>query len=217
MPNWCNNHIVLQHDDPAMIKRAYDALERGEFLSEFIPCPAELLDERTGSFGGPDADVKDQLRKDLVEKYGYSGWYDWQVNNWGTKWDTGEQGNNDINPNDPGMLTAGFDTAWSPPVSAYEKLSDLGFRVHAMYYEPGMAYAGIWSTEDGDEEFNLGGMDSAQAAADLPQELDECFGISEQMAEYEAENEEEELTEWLKDGIDKTSQLIEIKEDILVK
>ena len=29
MPNWCNNNLVLEHDDPAMIKRAYDALERG--------------------------------------------------------------------------------------------------------------------------------------------------------------------------------------------
>jgi hypothetical protein len=29
------------------------------------------------------------------------------------------------------------------------------------------------------------------------------FGISESMAEYEAENEEEELSEWIKDGADK--------------
>jgi hypothetical protein len=34
------------------------------------------------------------------------------------------------------------------------------------------------------------------------------FGISESMAEYEAENEEEELTEWLKDGIEKKSLLV---------
>ena len=34
-------------------------------------------------------------------------------------------------------------------------------------------------------------------------ELDDMFGISESMAEYEAENEEEELTEWLKDGAEK--------------
>jgi hypothetical protein len=28
------------------------------------------------------------------------------------------------------------------------------------------------------------------------------------MAEYEAENEEEDLTEWLKDGVEKKAQLI---------
>jgi hypothetical protein len=32
MPNWCNNNLTLTHEDPAMIQRAYDALERGEFL-----------------------------------------------------------------------------------------------------------------------------------------------------------------------------------------
>jgi len=38
-------------------------------------------------------------------------------------------------------------------------------------------------------------------------ELDEAFAISESIREYEAENEEE-LTEWIKDGVDKNSQLI---------
>jgi hypothetical protein len=38
-------------------------------------------------------------------------------------------------------------------------------------------------------------------------ELDDMFGISESMAEYEAENEEE-LTEWLKDGVEQKKALI---------
>ena len=34
-------------------------------------------------------------------------------------------------------------------------------------------------------------------------ELDQCFGISESIREYEAENQEdEELTEWIKDGVE---------------
>jgi hypothetical protein len=105
------------------------------------------------------------------------------------------------------MLTAGFDTAWSPPVRAYEKLSELGFIVNAMYYESGMAYCGTWTTEDGDEEFNLEGMSADQVEADLPADLDNMFGISETIREYEAENEEE-LTAWIKDGADKKAQLI---------
>jgi hypothetical protein len=39
MPNWCNNNLTLSHDDPAMIQRAFDALERQEFLQEFCPVP----------------------------------------------------------------------------------------------------------------------------------------------------------------------------------
>jgi hypothetical protein len=38
-------------------------------------------------------------------------------------------------------------------------------------------------------------------------ELDECFGISECMREYEAENEEE-LTAWIKDGAEQNAKLI---------
>ena len=202
MPNWCNNHVTLTHEDPAMIKRAYDALERGEFLNEFIPVPEDL--KITSGFlgSGPEQEELERKTKANVEKYGYGNWYDFSCGEWGTKWDTGEQGNNDINPNDPCMLTAGFDTAWSPPIRAYEKLEELGFMIDAMYYESGMAFAGVWSSEFGDDEYNLEGMSSDQVEAELPTELDNMFGISETIREYEAENEEE-LTAWIKDGAEK--------------
>ena len=202
MPNWCNNHITLQHDDPTMIKRAYDALERGEFLQEFIPVPKDLSETVSGFLGNGDEQKALEAKTQAnIEKYGYGNWYDYCVGEWGTKWDTGEQGNNDINPNDPRMLTAGFDTAWAPPIAAYEKLMDLGFTVKAMYFEPGMCFAGIW--EDGHDDCYQDWGDSEGAKATLPVELDDMFGISESQAEYEAENEEEELTEWIKDGVEK--------------
>jgi hypothetical protein len=206
MPNWCNNHLTLTHEDPAMIKRAYDALERGEFLSEFIPVPKDLTETVSGFVGEPERAKHEAQMEANRANHGYKDWYDFCVNEWGTKWDCGEQGNADINPNDPRMLTAGFDTAWSPPVAAYEKLMDLGFSVKAGYYEPGMAFAGLW--EDGvDDFYELGEMSAAEVAAQLPTGLDDLFGISECMAEYEAENEEE-LTQWIKDGAEKKAQLI---------
>ena len=211
MPNWCNNHVTMTHEDPAMIKRAYDALERGEFLQEFIPVP-ESLKIVAGCVGDPDEQKK--LEEDTarnLEVHGYGNWYDYCVGEWGTKWDTGESGNNDINPNDPKMLTAGFDTAWAPPIRAYEKLEELGFMIDAMYYESGMAFAGVWSSEFGDDEYNLEGMSSDQVEAELPTELDNMFGISETIREYEAENEEE-LTTWIKDGKEANDKLALIAE-----
>jgi len=207
MPNWCNNHVTLTHKDPAMIKRAYDALERGEFLNEFIPVPADLQIV-AGCVGDPDEQKKlEEATASNVEKYGYGNWYDYCVGEWGTKWDTGESGNNDIHP-DGLMLTAGFDTAWAPPTRAYEKLTDLGFTVDAMYYESGMAYCGIWTSDGGDEEYSLEGMSSDQVEAELPSELDMMFGISECIREYEEENEED-LTAWLKDGKEKLGLITE--------
>jgi hypothetical protein len=71
-----------------------------------------------------------------------------------------------------------------------------------MYYEGGMNFAGIW--EDGIDECYQDWGDAQGAKDTLPQELDDCFAISESQAEWEAENEEEEeLTEWIKDGAEK--------------
>jgi hypothetical protein len=203
MPNWCNNNLILEHDDPAMIKRAYDALERGEFLNEFIPVP-EQLKIVAGCVGDPDEQKKleaDTARN--LEELGYGNWYDFCVGEWGTKWDCGEQGASDIHP-DGKLLHTFFDTAWAPPVAAYEKLVEMGFRVEAMYYEPGMAYAGSFG-EGGDEEISLEGLSADDIERDYA-DLDECFGIAESIREYEAENQEE-LTEWIKDGVEERKKI----------
>ena len=207
MPNWCNNNLTLTHEDPAMILRAKEALDRGEFLAEFIPVP-EQLQIVAGSVGDPVEQAKLEAdTKRNQEELGYSNWYDYCVGEWGTKWDVGDEGATDIHP-DGKMLHTYFDSAWSPPIAAYEKLTEMGFTVGAMYYEGGMAYAGVW--EDGvDDYYDLGGMNSSQVESDLPVELDEAFGISESMREYEEENQEE-LTEWLKDGVEQKKALVSL-------
>jgi len=203
MPNWCNNNLTLEHEDPAMITRARDALLRGEFLNEFIPVPADLQIV-AGSVGDPVEQAElERKTAENVEKYGYGNWYDFCVGEWGTKWDVGCEGSTDVHP-DGKMLHTYFDSAWSPPINAYSKLEELGFKVNAMYYEGGMAYAGAYG-DGNDEEINLEGMSADDIERDHP-ELDECFGISECMREYEAENEEE-LTTWIKDGIEENKKI----------
>jgi hypothetical protein len=65
-----------------------------------------------------------------------------------------------------------------------------------------MSFVGKW--EDGcDDYYEYAGENSKTVRAAIGDELDDMFGISESMAEYEAENEEEELTEWIKDGAEK--------------
>ena len=190
MPNWCNNVIELTHEDPAMIERAKKAFVDGKFLEEFIPVPESLqiVAGRVGSDEEPDQKELERRSAENLETHGYANWYDYCVNEWGTKWDVGGDG---IEPSIDGKtLTASFDSAWAPPCAAYEKLLGLGFTVRAYYYEGGMCYAGIW--EDGqDDYYDLSGMDSAAVQEQLPTELDEMFCISEYMSEYEAENAEE--------------------------
>lgn len=189
MPNWCNNSVEIYHEDPAMLERVRKAFDEGTLLAEFIPIP-QSLKIVAGCVGDPDEQKK--LEEDTArnkEVHGYGNWYDFCVNEWGTKWDIAADGNpaQDI----PGGLMLGFESAWAPPCAAYEKLTEQGFRIRAMYFEPGMAFAGIW--EDGiDDFYEYGGLDSAGIAEELPVELDEAFGISEDVAQWEAENAEEE-------------------------
>lgn len=201
MPNWCGNTLTITHTDPVMIKRAYEAFARSEFLNEFIPVPKDLADTVSGSYADADAQAALQAQEQAnIEKHGYKTWYDFCVNEWGTKWDVGDgQG---IQTWDDHELVVYFDSAWAPPIAAYEKLMDLGFTVYATYYEPGCAFAGIY--EDGtDSCYDLAGMNSSEVRNDIPEELDDAFCISESMAEYEAENEDE-VTAWYKDGVEET-------------
>jgi len=200
MPNWCGNTLTLSHEDPTMIARAKEAFIRGEFLNEFIPVPEDLK-ITAGRVSDPD----EQARLESQERYnrethGYTSWYDFCINEWGTKWDIGDgQGVQTWSDHD---LVVYFDSAWSPPITAYGRLIDLGFSIYATYYEPGCAFAGVF--EDGhDDYYDLSGMDSGDVQQQLPQELDDAFGISESMAEYEAENEDE-VTTWYKEGVEAT-------------
>jgi len=190
MPNWCNNSVEITHEDPAMIERVREAFNKGALLQEFIPVPPalQIVSGRVGDDTDPEQIKLHEQTMHNLSTYGYATWYDYCVNEWGTKWDVG--GDNpaqDI----PGGLMLGFDSAWAPPCAAYEKLTEQGFRITAMYYEPGMAFAGVWDNGN-DDYYEYSGLDSAGIAETLPVELDEAFGISESVAEWEAENAEEE-------------------------
>ncbi len=185
MPNWCSNGITLRHADPAMIDRVIKGQEG--LLMEFLPTPQELVDTVAGSMAhGPERDAHQAQMKSNIEKYGYKDWYDWNVANWGTKWDFNLE---NVERQDPNTVTASFESAWAPPTGAYEKLMALGFEVEAMYYEPGMQFVGKWDNGE-DDYYEYGGETSATVREAIGAELDDYFGISEEMAQYEEEDQE---------------------------
>jgi hypothetical protein len=192
MPNWCNNTLELQHEDPAMIERAKRAFAEGKLLSEFCPVP-DSLHIVAGRVGDDADEAQKKLEEDTARNlatHGYGNWYDYCVNEWGTKWDVGGNDYNEPQQDSPNKITMSFDSAWAPPCAAMDKFMDLGFSVRLYYYEPGMAFCGIYD-EDGDNYFDIGGMNSEQVAEELPEVLDEMFCISETIAEYEEEENQE--------------------------
>lgn len=75
-------------------------------------------------------------------------WYNWNITNWGTKWDVSQ----DIShfDSEDTSLVYGFQTAWSPPIPALQELS----RQH-----PNADISLWWEEEQGfggEEEFSAG-------------------------------------------------------------
>ena len=201
MPNWCNNNVTITHSDPEKLEALAGAVREGKFCNHVIPTPKELTETVAGHMGEDYAQELNQFKMELNLKYfGAKDWYDFQTSRWGTKWDVDAyEGENTKVEN--GVLQFGFDSAWSPPVGVYEELTEQGFTVKAFYYEPGMAYCGVW--EDGfDDHYDIGNMTSDQVRDTLPEELDDMMGISEAMAEYE-EMEKDEVQTWYEDGVEK--------------
>ena len=56
------------------------------------------------------------------EKYGSNNWYDWSINNWGTKWNSCESV---ITYKDEEDLHYVFQTAWSPAIPVIKKLAEM--------------------------------------------------------------------------------------------
>lgn len=123
MPNWCMNNITVSHPDPAKLQKFVDAYNSGETCQGFIPRPENI--------NNSDAFAAD-------------GWYTWNVNNWGTKWDFGKDEYNDPIAIENGKVVISFNTAWSPPIPFYDYLVNLGYKVDATYFEPGMCFCGIY-------------------------------------------------------------------------
>jgi len=134
MPNWCNNVLILNEDsNDSILKVLKDYIdENGNLVFDRImPMPEEL---RGTTSPTPD-DMNEDTKKQLILKYGADNWWDWCVQNWGTKWEP------DCISADDGHVS--FSTAWSPPIGIVKQLSKLtGRNFRLTYIEEGMDFCG---------------------------------------------------------------------------
>jgi len=155
MPNWCANVVVIEATElegAQKLRQLENHLnDEGGLFEFFIPIPEELNNPLTGRFGGEDAEAIDALREELKEKYGFSGWYDFCIAKWGSKWDA----RIDDFYRDGDEVTIYFDTAWSPPIAFYQTLfEEFNMKVKATFVEQGANYIGYYVDGDyKDQEF----------------------------------------------------------------
>ena len=199
MPNWCDNQLSITGPNSVIDKiekivKDDDRHKENGLLNFFHPMPKEL----EGTTSPSSASNKPQP---MIE--GFDCCYDWRCHNWSTKWEVCEFYGVDrqyLKEQNEGESTIsfGFSSAWAPPINAYEKFleNNSDCFIRAYYYEGGCDFMGLW--EDG--------VDDCYAPSDykstddfwqdgIGSTLDDVFNITESMAEYEAEQEEEKLNE----------------------
>jgi len=192
MPNWCDNQITITGPNSVIDKIEKIVKEEKEengLLNFFHPMPKEL----EGTTSPSSASDKPQP---MIE--GFDNWYDWRVENWGTKWELCEFYGVDrqhLNDSlDESTISFAFSSAWAPPIGAYEQFlaDNENCSLKAYYYEGGCDFMGEWDN----------GSDDCYAPSDykstddfwqdgIGSTLDDIFNITESMAEYEAEQEAE--------------------------
>lgn len=187
MPNWCSNNVIVRHEDPEQIAKVVQGYSQGSLFAEFFPCPAELSAPiEIGENYNDRVAAQEAVNK---EKYGYTSWYDWCINNWGTKWDAGNENDEDLDCVDPNKVQLSFDTAWQPPVAFFEKLTELGFDITAYYLEEGQGFVGKYTNAQGDESFNFDGSEDLE---DIPDDIREFWDLDTICEWRDDEDEEEE-------------------------
>ena len=129
MPNWCYNGLSVTGDKNKLKPLIDIAKGDGEgFFQAIKPMPKEL--EGTNA------------------PHDKPNWYDWRLENWGTKWDASDIDWQGLEENDNGTVTIhlSFQTAWSPPEGIFDALNK-DFEVQADFEECGVEMEGIY--EDG--------------------------------------------------------------------
>ena len=165
MPNWCLNRLTIEHEDRAKVMEFAYAYKEGKACDHYLPVPRDESGEL----------ITDEKHPDY--------WYNWCVNNWGTKWDIGSE-NGEMHGLHPTVVgnqaTMSFDSAWAPPIGLYDRLQLLGFKVEASYFEPGIGFAGRWI--DGEDQY----YEAAGSYQDFPQDLIEEYNMDEFYEDTEA-------------------------------
>lgn len=160
MPNWCNNHAIVRHEDLDMVAKLVTACNEEQLFNTFVPRPPEEEEN----------------------------WYNWNISNWGTKWEASHYDETFAGAENPHEAVLAFDTAWAPPIEFYNRLVEQGFKVEACYYEPGMNFCGEYN--DGVDEYVEieGGSDWVQEF--VPEKVNEIFAIAENMEIWEQEQDD---------------------------
>lgn len=133
MPNWCDCELDVQGENAEAFVRAVATEDNAFCFNSIVPQPEGLLDRPSRS---------------TAAKYSMPDWYDWRIENWGTKWESCDAEYHGREDN----WFFRFQTAWSPPTpvvkEASRKFSNTVFALR--FYEGGMGMQGFSAFKNGE-------------------------------------------------------------------
>lgn len=126
MPNWCFDRL--------------EVIGEAEVVANFKSAS-------TNADGDFSFDCLVPMPEALRKPDGGDGWYNWSVDNWGTKWDVrGDEVYTSHDVTDEGLsrLTLDFTTAWAPPSEWLQRVAPLypTLQFTLWFDEPGACFAG---------------------------------------------------------------------------
>jgi hypothetical protein len=163
MPNWCSNTFEVTGP-----KAKIDEFEK--FLNEnngkewfdfFAPTPEEFREE---------------------------GWYEWNVNNWGCKWNCDAQ---DWDRKED-TISFWFDSPWAPPTELYNKIQEDGFSVTAQYNEEGVGFVGEF-VDGVCEDYEYSSLDDLD---EIPERMVEYWNLRENLESWEDDEDDDDNLEF---------------------
>ena len=166
MPNWTSNDLTITAKSkkaiPDLSKFKEVALtvdNKGQDLlldfEKFVPYPKEVYEDKDEQVEieklkreGKEGEAKKLEILFKLKEHKEFNWYDFNVTNWGTKWNA----NINIEPVLEGnKLFYTFNTAWSPPLLVIVAMSlqfpNLYFKLK--YYEGAMGFKGVVECKNG--------------------------------------------------------------------
>jgi len=141
MPNWCNNELVIE-GKPKDLSKLMKAIEITK---------SEATDEHTQSVFSCHRVIPRPSSED-------SNWYEWNIENWGSKWDLSDPSRDDSQW-EKGVVFYSFESAWSPVIEVISQLAQEHKKLLFVYtyWEGGADYWGEHHYKDGKEVSYEGG------------------------------------------------------------
>ena len=195
MPNWCYNTIEIEGPKAEIDKfeKHLDNTKGENWFSYFIQMPEELKED---------------------------GWYAFNVENYGVKWNCDASQWHRIDDRTIGFT---FDSPWAPPIVLYENIESMElesesdyidyFKVKAEYLEEGQSFMGRFI--DGEDEYYE--YSDLESLDDIPEELVEHWGVRDRMLDdLETWSDEEEIGEYSQEEVEQALKEIKAEYDKLV-